>query len=107
MRMTLQTQMVLQALLREPAKESWGRKLSDDTGLMPGTTQPILMRLEAEGWLSSRREDEARAHAEGRPARRYFALTAHGAMQASAALAAARRPSGSALRGLAAGGATS
>jgi PadR family transcriptional regulator PadR len=70
MRMTLQTQMILQALLREPAKETWGRKIAEETGLMPGTAQPILMRLEAEGWLTSRKEDEALAHAEGRPARR-------------------------------------
>ena len=104
MRMTLQTQMVLQALLRQPAKESWGRKLAEDTGLMPGTTQPILMRLEAAGWVTSRREDDALAHAEGRPARRYFALTGQGAAQATEALSAARRPKGSALRGLAAGG---
>ncbi|TDD60021.1 PadR family transcriptional regulator [Kribbella antibiotica] len=99
--MTLQTQLILQALLREPAKESWGRKLADETGLMPGTAQPILMRLEAEGWLTSRREDEATAHGEGRPPRRYFALTGVGATLASEALTTARRPRGSALRDLA------
>src|SRR5687768_2504015 len=101
MRMTLQTQLILQALLREPAQESWGRKLADETGLMPGTTQPILMRLEAEGWLTSRREDAATAHADGRPPRRYFALTGVGATRASEALANARRPKSNALRGLA------
>ncbi|MFD3400069.1 PadR family transcriptional regulator [Kribbella sp. NPDC058693] len=100
MRMTLQTQLVLQALLREPANESYGRKVSEDTGLMPGTIQPILMRLEAEGWLISRREDEKFAHKEGRPARRYFALTGLGAQHASEELANARRRKGSVLRGL-------
>jgi hypothetical protein len=39
--------------------------------------------------------------AEKRPARRYYRLTAGGAVQAGAALAAARRPKGTALRRLA------
>ncbi|ONI79128.1 hypothetical protein BWI15_00045 [Kribbella sp. ALI-6-A] len=99
--MTLQTQMVLQALLREPAHESWGRKLAEETGLLPGTTQPILMRLEAEGWLTSRRESEEVAHAAGRRPRRYFALTGLGATKASEALAGARRPKRNAIGGLA------
>lgn len=99
-RMTLQTQLVLQALLRNPARELYGRELAEETGLMPGTTHPILLRLESEGWVSSRKED-IDPHIEGRPARRYYRLTAGGAAQASAALAAARRPRRAALRDLA------
>lgn len=99
-RMTLQTQLVLQALLRNPARELYGRQLAEETGLMPGTTHPILLRLEKEGWVVSRKED-IDPHAEGRPARRYYRFTANGAAQASAALAAARRPRGTALRDLA------
>lgn len=98
--MTLQTQLVLQALLRNPARELYGRQLAEETGLMPGTTHPILLRLEKEGWVTSRKED-IDPHAEGRPARRYYRLTADGAAQASAALAGARRPRHAALRDLA------
>ncbi|QXJ26609.1 helix-turn-helix transcriptional regulator [Actinomadura graeca] len=104
--MTLQTQLVLQALLRDPARELYGRELSQLTGLMPGTTHPILLRLETEGWVTSHKED-IDPRAEKRPARRYYRLTANGAAQASAALAGARRPLGSALRGLTEGGAAS
>lgn len=100
LRMTLQTQMVLGALLRNPTKEMYGRQLAEETGLMPGTTHPILLRLESEGWVTSRKED-IDTHAEGRPARRYYRLTATGATQATAALLAARRPARAALRDLA------
>jgi DNA-binding MarR family transcriptional regulator len=98
--MTLQTQLVLQALMRNPARELYGREIADETGLMPGTTHPILARLEAEGWVASHKED-IDPHAEGRPARRYYGLTAKGATAASAALAAARRPTPRALHDLA------
>ncbi|TKS96425.1 PadR family transcriptional regulator [Streptomyces lasalocidi] len=100
--MTLQTQLVLQALLRDPSRELYGRELSELTGLMPGTTHPILLRLETEGWVTSRMED-IDPHVEKRPARRYYRFTATGAGLASDALRAARRPSSTALRGLAEG----
>ena len=99
-RMTLQTQLILQALLRDPARELYGLELSEETGLLPGTAYPILLRLENEGWVTSRWED-IDPHAEKRPRRRYYRLTANGAAQASAAVAGARRPSRAALRGLA------
>jgi PadR family transcriptional regulator PadR len=56
------------------------------TGLTSGTVYPTLDRLERAGLLKSRWEDEASAHHEGRPARRYFALTAAGATALEAAL---------------------
>lgn len=56
------------------------------TGLTSGTVYPSLDRLEQAGLLKSRWEDEAAAHAEGRPARRYFYLTAAGATALEAAL---------------------
>lgn len=102
-RMTLQTQLVLRALLRNPTHEMYGRELSEEIGLMPGTTHPILMRLEAEGWVVSRKE-AIDPQVEKRPARRYYRLTVTGATQASAALARARRPRSNALRDLAEGG---
>jgi len=99
-RMTVQTQLVLRALLRNPARELYGLELAEETGLMPGTIYPILLRLETEGWVRKRRED-IDPRTEKRPARHYYALTASGAVQASAALAAAHRPSSTALRDLA------
>jgi PadR family transcriptional regulator PadR len=56
------------------------------TGLTSGTVYPTLDRLEHSGLLRSKWEDAASAHAEGRPARRYFHLTAAGATTLAAAL---------------------
>jgi PadR family transcriptional regulator, regulatory protein PadR len=100
LRLTVQVLLVLQALLREPGRELYGLELSEETGLLPGTAYPILLRLEAEGWVTSRWED-VDPRAEKRPARRYYRLTADGAVRASAAVAYARRPRSAALRGLA------
>ena len=100
--MTVQVQLVLQALLRDPAREMYGLELSEETGLQAGTAYPILLRLEHEGWVTSRWED-VDPRAEKRPARRYYLLTAGGAVQASVALAGARRPKDTALRRLAGG----
>src|SRR5690349_13378553 len=86
LRMTVQTLSVLQALLRDPGRELYGLELSEETGLLPGTAYPILLRLENEGWVTSRWED-IDPHAEKRPPRRYYRLTAGGAVQASAAIA--------------------
>jgi DNA-binding PadR family transcriptional regulator len=57
------------------------------TGLTSGTVYPSLDRLEGLGLLASHWEDEQAAHAEGRPARRYFRLTARGAAALNSALA--------------------
>ena len=43
-----------------------------------GTVYPALSRLERDGCLKSAWEDEAQAHDDGRPARRYYRLTAPG-----------------------------
>ena len=56
------------------------------TGLTSGTVYPALDRLEGLGLLRSHWEDESAAHAEGRPARRYFRLTAAGATALEKAL---------------------
>ena len=57
------------------------------TGLTSGTVYPALDRLEGLRFVTSSWEDEAAAHAEGRPARRYFRLTAAGATALRTALA--------------------
>ena len=68
-----------------------GRRFGFDvmqaTGLTSGTVYPTLERLESAGYLKSRWEDAADAHAAGRPARRYFTLTASGAAALRTALA--------------------
>ena len=64
------------------------------TGLTSGTVYPALDRLEQLGLLRSHWEDEGAAHAEGRPARRYFRLTSAGvkALEASLERYKALRP---------------
>lgn len=76
MRISHQTQRVLQALLDGPA-ETYGFALAEATGLKAGTLYPILQRLLAEGWLEARWE-EVDENAEGRRRRRYYHLTGRG-----------------------------
>jgi DNA-binding PadR family transcriptional regulator len=90
--MTIPTQLVLEALLGDPGRELYGVELGELAGLRSGTVHPILARLEGVGWLQSRWED-IDPRIEGRPARRYYRLTAEGARAAQAALARAFRPS--------------
>jgi PadR family transcriptional regulator PadR len=99
-RLTVQTQLILQALLQDPEGELYGLEISEQTGLLGGTVYPILLRLEKEGLLTSRWEG-VDPRTEKRPARRYYRLSDTDATQASAAIASARRPSPTALRRLA------
>ena len=91
-RMTLQTQLVLRAMLAAPTAERYGLELCEQTGLPSGTIYPIVARLEQVGWAASTWEDPARHIAEGRPRRRYYRLTEDGAERARDALARAYRP---------------
>jgi DNA-binding PadR family transcriptional regulator len=84
--MTLTTQLVLRALLEDPARELYGLEICASAGLRSGTIHPILARLEKIEWLESRWED-ADPHEEGRPRRRYYRLSPDGAQRARAALA--------------------
>jgi DNA-binding PadR family transcriptional regulator len=56
----------------------YGFDIIDHTGLPSGTVYPALSRLERDGFVTSAWEDEARAHRDGRPARRYYRITALG-----------------------------
>jgi len=87
-RMTIPTQLVLRALLADPAKELYGVEIGTAAGPPSGTVHPILARLETVGWLTSRWED-IDPRAEGRPARRYYRLTPDGVELAHSALARA------------------
>ena len=64
----------------------FGFDVMDATGLTSGTVYPTLDRLESAGYLRSTWESETVSRAEGRPARRYFTLTAPGAAALRAAL---------------------
>ena len=90
--MTLQTQLVLRAMLAEPTAQRYGLQLCDETGLPSGTIYPIVARLEQVGWIASSWENPAEHVAQGRPRRRYYRLTDEGAEQARDALARAYRP---------------
>ena len=57
----------------------YGFDVIDTTGLPSGTVYPALSRLERDGYLRSAWEDDDSAHREGRPARRYYRVTAPGA----------------------------
>ena len=57
------------------------------TGLTSGSVYPALDRLEGLRLVSSSWEEEGSAHAEGRPARRYFRLTPAGVAALRTALA--------------------
>lgn len=103
--MTLPTQLVLRALLSDPAREMYGLQICQEAGLPSGTIHPILARLEREfGWLESRWEDVS-PREQGRPRRRYYRLTEEGAERARAAVAqAATSTAGLRLRARPAGG---
>ncbi len=85
-RMTLQTQLVLRAMLDSPSGQFYGFELSKATGLKAGTLYPMLSRLEEAGWITGTWEDVDPAEVR-RPARRYYRLTDHGRVQAQKTLA--------------------
>src|SRR5262249_12284748 len=82
----------LRALLADPQAELYGVEIGEAAGLPSGTVHPILARLEGLRWVQSRWEDIDPKGA-GRPARRYYRLTAAGAQAAGHPGAAGRAPS--------------
>ncbi len=89
MRMTIPVAKVLAALLADPEAPRYGLDLMKLTGLPSGTLYPVLHRLQAAGWLVAEWEDVDPVAA-GRPARRYYLLTADGVRAARPALAELR-----------------
>jgi DNA-binding PadR family transcriptional regulator len=86
MRLTIPVAKVLSALLADPDTDRYGLDLMNETGLASGTLYPILQRLQQSDWVAASWE-EIDPVAEGRPARRYYRLTAQGATSARQALA--------------------
>ena len=74
-RLTITAVCVLQAIA---GGYRYGFDIIDQTGLPSGTVYPALSRFERDGLVKSAWENEQEAHAEGRPARRYYELTAPG-----------------------------
>lgn len=64
----------------------FGFDIVDATGLTAGSVYPALDRLEDRGFLRSSWENATDAQGAGRPARRYFQLTADGAQALAGAL---------------------
>ena len=88
MRLTLATTLVLQAI---DAGHRHGFDIVDVTGFPTGTIYPALRRLERDGFVRSQWEAERTATREGRPARRYYELTATGVKALDVALHTLRR----------------
>ena len=83
--MTMQTLVVLSAMLNDPDADWYGLDLSKRSGLKPGTIYPILNRLLEVEWLE-RRWEEIDPAIEGRPKRRLYRLTGVGERAAQMAL---------------------
>lgn len=88
-RMTWHIVQILKVLLQTPNDERWGNDIVAQTGFRQSTVQPILLRLERAGILSTRWE--AASAPLGRPNRRYVRLTEEGRQVAE--LEVARDPS--------------
>jgi PadR family transcriptional regulator, regulatory protein PadR len=64
----------------------FGLDIMEATGLPSGTVYPTLARMEARSYVESEWEDAGHAKADGRPRRRYYRMTAEGALALSEAL---------------------
>ncbi len=53
----------------------YGFDIMEATGLPSGTVYPLLRRLEAGAFAAAQWEDEDAAQRDGRPRRRYYAIT--------------------------------
>jgi len=86
LRMTPAIGRVLKAFLDDPAAKRYGFELMQITGMTSGSLYPALAKVERAGWIMGERES-IDPREEGRPARRYYMLTAEGATTGAGALA--------------------
>jgi DNA-binding PadR family transcriptional regulator len=89
-RMSLQTLKVLEAFLENPTAELSGADVHQRSAIASGTLYPILLRLEAAGWFTSRWESVDPSSV-GRPRRRLYRLTSAGLRRASEVFASFNR----------------
>ena len=80
---------MLAALLSSGEPWRHGYDLARETDLKSGTLYPILMRLERQGWLEARWEDDP---VPGRPWRHLYRLTGLGIEEARAIVRPAPAP---------------
>lgn len=73
--LTTASHLILQALA---SGYRYGFDIMDATGLPSGSVYPALRRFERRKLVKAHWEDEDAAHGEGRPARRYYELSALG-----------------------------
>ena len=76
---------VLRFMIDQPRIARSGAEISKATKVGSGTLYPLLARLEAAGWATSRWED-IDPHEAGRPRRRLYKLTGVGQRRAREAL---------------------
>lgn len=88
MKLTGPLERVLRVLVADPAAPHYGYDLMKATRLPSGTLYPMLARLQQEGMVDSRWEDQ-RPDPGGRPPRKYYRLTAEGVRTARLELARA------------------
>lgn len=103
-RITAAVAEVLAVLLADPSAQRYGLELMRATGQPSGTLYPILLRLQEAGWVRADWE-AVDPVVQGRPARRYYRLTAEGLGAARTELAALRERLGN-RAGLAPSGGT-
>jgi PadR family transcriptional regulator, regulatory protein PadR len=76
---------VLRFLMRAPLVAQSGAEIARATQVSSGTLYPMLIRLEAAGWLRSEWE-QIDPHERGRPRKRFYNLTSLGQNSANCAL---------------------
>ena len=86
MQLTDQARRVLEAFLADADAPRYGYDLMRATRLKSGTLYPLLTRLETQGLVHARWEDQPQP---GRPPRRYYQLTGEGVRVARQARAEA------------------
>ncbi len=90
-RLSYQGLLVLRAFLDRPRKSLCGADLLKIANLSTGTLYPILLRFEKYGLLESEWEDVEPTEA-GRPRRRLYKITPHGAQTARRLLSNVAQP---------------
>lgn len=88
MKLTEPLERLLRVLVADPAAPHYGYDLMKATRLPSGTLYPMLARLQQEGLVTSKWEEQ-RQDSGGRPPRKYYRLTGEGARVARLELASA------------------
>jgi PadR family transcriptional regulator, regulatory protein PadR len=78
---------ILKVFLESPEEPHYGMEIMRVTGLSSGSVYPVLARLRKKRWLTAGTED-IDPHTEGRPARRFYKITADAVPVARVQLAA-------------------